>query len=154
VAPNSFFIDWIRYDGCFTLANAVRWSMTHAVCPTQPALEHFTWEELWSQPTLEDVFGRAGFECPTLREWVGHDRYDEYWQRIDQHRMYSLVKVPGLHVGGWFDHQGQYQQMDRSGGPTSRSAWLSFDLMPENRLASKADLSPDGLDKSGRVEGA
>ena len=111
VAPNSFFTDWIRYDGCFALANAVRWSMTAAVCPTQPALDHFTWEQLWRQPTLEDVFERAGYECPTLRKWVSHDRYDAYWERIDQHRMYPRVNVPGLHVGGWFDHltRGQFQ---------------------------------------------
>ena len=111
VAPNSFFTDWIRYDGCFALANAVRWSMTAAVCPTQPALDHFTWEDLWHQPTLEDVFERAGYESPALREWASHDRYDAYWERIDQHRMYPRVNVPGLHVGGWFDHltRGQFQ---------------------------------------------
>ena len=38
VAPNSFFIDWIRYDGCFALANIIRWPMTHAVCPTNVPL--------------------------------------------------------------------------------------------------------------------
>ena len=29
VAPGSFFRDWIRYDGCFALGNAIRWSLTH-----------------------------------------------------------------------------------------------------------------------------
>lgn len=111
VAPNSFFIDWLRYDGCFALANAIRWSLTHAVCPTKPALDHFTWETLWEQRTLEGVFDRAGFVCPELKKWVAHDHYDEYWEHVDQHRMYSGVKAAGLHVGGWFDHltRGQFQ---------------------------------------------
>ena len=111
VAPNSFFIDWLRYDGCFALANAVRWSMTHAVCPTKPATDHYAWEELWRQPTLDAVFERAGCSCSALKEWVEHDCYDEYWASIDQHRMYPKVKAAGLHVGGWFDHitRGQFQ---------------------------------------------
>ena len=111
VAPNSYFVDWLRYDGCFALANAVRWSMTHAVCPTKPVISHFAWEDLWTQPTVDALFERAGFACPELREWVEHDRYDDYWAAIDQHRMYPDVAVPGLHVGGWFDHltRGQFQ---------------------------------------------
>ena len=43
VAPGSFFRDWLRYDGCFALANAVSWSLTHATCRTQPAMQHFDW---------------------------------------------------------------------------------------------------------------
>ena len=111
VAPNSFFIDWLRYDGCFALANAVRWSMTHAVCPTQPQIDHFIWDELYALGSLDEVESRAGFASPELREWVKHDRYDEYWEAIDQHRMYEHIAVPGLHVGGWFDHltRGQFQ---------------------------------------------
>lgn len=110
MAPKSFFRDWIRYDGCFALANAVRWSMTHATCPTAPATNHFTWQELYEKSTLEDIFERAGFACPVLSEWAEHDSYDNYWRELDQERMYQSVKVPGMHVGGWFDHlsRGQF----------------------------------------------
>jgi len=110
VAPASFFTDWIRYDGCFALANAVRWSMTHAVCPTRPVVDHFTWEELYKLPTLDAIFDRAGYRCDELVEWVERDRYDDYWRQVNQHRMYEGVKAAGLHVGGWFDHltRGQF----------------------------------------------
>ncbi len=111
VAPNSFFIDWLRYDGCFALANAIRWSMTHAVCPTQPVLDHFTWDELWALGSLDEIQERAGFMAPELREWVAHDTYDDYWRAVDQHLMYPKIRVPALHVAGWFDHisRGQFQ---------------------------------------------
>jgi putative CocE/NonD family hydrolase len=111
VAPNSFFIDWLRYDGCFALANAIRWSMSHAVCPTQPPLDHFTWDELYALGSLDEIESRAGFAAPELREWVAHDTYDDYWEPIDQHRMYERITCAGLHVGGWFDHltRGQFQ---------------------------------------------
>lgn len=110
VAPNSFFRDWIRYDGCFALANAVRWSLTHASCPTQPAIEHFDWDELYSKATLEEITDHCGIQSPALKEWVEHDTYDKYWQAIDQHLMYPKVTVPGLHIAGWFDHisRGQF----------------------------------------------
>jgi len=127
VAPNSFFIDWIRYDGCFSLANMARWPITHGVCPTKPALDHFTWDELHGLRTLDAVFERVGFESPELRNWVEHDQYDEYWRHIDQHRMYGGVKAPGLHVGGWFDHltRGQFQAYagirDRGAGDAARA---------------------------------
>jgi predicted acyl esterase len=46
VALWSYFRDWLRYDDCFALANAVSWSLTHATCRTQPAMQHFDWGEL------------------------------------------------------------------------------------------------------------
>ena len=41
VAPGSFFRDWIRYDGCFALANTIRWALTHASCRNQPSIASF-----------------------------------------------------------------------------------------------------------------
>jgi putative CocE/NonD family hydrolase len=110
VAPNSFFRDWLRYDGCFAFANAVRWSLTHATCKTKPVIDHLTWDELYQMATLDQILERAGLRCPALQAWVDHDRYDAYWEAIDQQPMYDLVRVPGMHVGGWFDHltRGQF----------------------------------------------
>lgn len=100
VAANNFFREWIRYDGCFALANAVHWSLTNASCRTKPNVSNFTWEELYKKSTLDEVFERVGFHCPVLQDWVEHDTYDDYWQKIDQHRMYEKVKVPGMHIAG------------------------------------------------------
>ena len=111
VAPGSFFRDWIRYDGCFALGNAIRWALTHASCRTQPPLQHFTWEELHGLNGPEEIAARVGFATPALAEWAGHDRYDGYWEEIDQCLLHERVRVPGLHTGGWFDHltRGQYK---------------------------------------------
>jgi len=110
VAPSNFFRDYSRYDGCFALANVVRWSLTNATITTRPPIDHFTWHELYEKATLEQVFDRIGFRCKVLQEWVDHDRYDGYWEKIDQHRMFERVQVPGMHVAGWFDHvsRGQF----------------------------------------------
>ena len=104
VAPGSFFRDWLRYDGCFALGNAVRWALTHASCRNQPALEHFTWEKLHQLGSVAAIAQRVGFAAPCLEDWVSRDAYDDYWAGLDQDRMYGRVGVPGLHAGGWFDH--------------------------------------------------
>jgi hypothetical protein len=111
VAPQSFFTDWIRYDGCFALANMVRWPFTHNVCSTKPTAGHFTWSELVRLKSLGEIEERVGAVAPELREWVAHDRYDDYWRAIDQHEMYDAVGAAGMHAGGWFDHltRGQFQ---------------------------------------------
>ncbi len=110
VAPGSFFRDWIRYDGCFALGNAIRWSLTHASCRNQPSMAHFVWDELNHLTGPEAITGHVGFETPALSEWAAHDCYDDYWKSIDQYLMHPHIKVPGFHAGGWFDHltRGQF----------------------------------------------
>ena len=122
VAPGSFFRDWIRYDGCFALGNAIRWSLTHASCRNQPPMEHFLWDDINQLSNPEEIADRVGFETPVLSEWTVHDRYDDYWKSIDQCLMHPQIKVPGFHAGGWFDHltRGQFEayQNIRDNGAT------------------------------------
>ena len=104
VSSGSFFRDWIRYDGCFAFANSVYWCLSHTSGRTNITIEHFTWDDLHSLPGLDAIAARTGASVDRLRQWAAHDHDDAYWQEIDQDRMYPLIKVPGLHTGGWFDH--------------------------------------------------
>ena len=104
VAPGSFFRDWIRYDGCFALGNAIRWSLSHATCPNRPPLDHVVWDDLHALPDPEAIASRVGFRTPVLSTWAAHDSYDAYWKAVDQCLMHGRVRIPGLHSGGWFDH--------------------------------------------------
>ena len=110
VAPHAFFNDWLRYDGCFALANAVRWGMTIASCPSRLAEANIDWRALWAQKTVDGVFEHLGCRSDALAECLDHDREDDYWRAIDQREMYADVTVPGLHTAGWFDHisRGEY----------------------------------------------
>ena len=110
VAPGSFFRDWIRYDGCFALGNAIGWLLPHASSRTQPPQTHFAWGDLHALPTYKAIARRVGFETPILAEWAARDCYDASWSDIDQDQMHASVRVPGLHGGGWFDHltRGQF----------------------------------------------
>jgi putative CocE/NonD family hydrolase len=113
--PSDLFRDYSRYDGCFALANPLLWRLTCATCNTAPATDHFTWPELYEKAafekaTIEEIFDQIGFRCTSMQEAIEHDKYDDYWARIDQCRMHEHIKIPGLHVGGWFDHvtRGQF----------------------------------------------
>ena len=126
VAPGSFFRDWLRYDGCFALGNALRWGLTHATCRTQPAMAHFDWNELHPLRGIGEIAAHTGFGTPCLTDWVGRDTYDDYWSALDQHHMYEQIIIPGLHAGGWFDHltRTQYEAYraitDRGGSDAAR----------------------------------
>ena len=55
----TFFRQWARYDGCPSLANALIWNLTHAVCRTRPSQLHFDWQELHHLGTLEEIYATA-----------------------------------------------------------------------------------------------
>lgn len=104
VAPGSYFRDWLRYDGCFALANAIRWSLTHSSSRTQPAMDHFDWDDLNHLDGIDAIAQRVGFPTQALQQWTEHDSDDEFWQGLDWDHLYPSVNLPALHSGGWFDH--------------------------------------------------
>lgn len=110
VAPGSFFRDWIRYDGCFALSNAVCWSLMQASCRNKPPDNHIIWEDLNALSGPDAIADRAGFETPCLTDWARYDQYGDFWAQIDQDLMHPKIRVPGYHAGGWFDHltRGQF----------------------------------------------
>src|SRR3990172_3753648 len=38
------------------------------------------------------------------REWLEHPSYDGYWEKIDINKRASNIKVPVLHITGWYDN--------------------------------------------------
>ena len=40
---------------------------------------------------------------PYFKDWVEHCSYDDYWRRWSIDEDYSRIRVPGLHVAGWYD---------------------------------------------------
>ncbi len=102
VNPASPFRDWGRLDGCF--APTLRWSFSQSL-RTAPPLAHVSWEEVASQTTPEAMAEIVGVPTPPhLKQWAEHDTMDDYWAEIDQDLMHPKIRVPGFHIGGWFDH--------------------------------------------------
>ncbi|MFC1452682.1 CocE/NonD family hydrolase [Verrucomicrobiota bacterium] len=115
IVCSRFFPNWARYDGCFALRNPLWWIISNGVGRTQPPMAHFDIERLQQMKTIDEVEEAAGFELRPLRDVAEHDTEDEFWASIDQWPMHSKIEVPGLHVGGWFDHvsRGAYEGYQR-----------------------------------------
>ncbi len=41
--------------------------------------------------------------APWYRDWLSHDKRDEYWEALQHSDDYSRYEIPMFHVGGWFD---------------------------------------------------
>ena len=126
IAPGSFFRDWARYDGCFALYNMIRWPLQHASCRTRAAIGHFRYEDTWKVRSVDDLESLTGIHAPFLRKVIAHDTDDAFWASVDQCRLHERIRVPGYHVGGWFDHitRGQFDAFrnisDRGATETAR----------------------------------
>ena len=43
-------------------------------------------------------------ELPTyVRDWIAHREPGEFWEALDVSARYDLIRVPALHVTGWYD---------------------------------------------------
>ena len=41
--------------------------------------------------------------APYYLDWLAHPAYDDYWKRYSIEENFEKIKVPALHVGGWYD---------------------------------------------------
>ncbi|MBE3100486.1 MAG: CocE/NonD family hydrolase, partial [Planctomycetes bacterium] len=64
--------------------------------------------ELWVQPLPVDAYPVLDLPdarqlAPYYRDWLEHDRQDDYWRRWKVSDHYGDVTVPALHTTGWYD---------------------------------------------------
>jgi putative CocE/NonD family hydrolase len=59
--------------------------------------------QTWAMPYGEHP-AYADAELPSyVRDWMEHDAPGEYWQAMDVSTRAGQIKVPALHVSGWYD---------------------------------------------------
>lgn len=54
-------------------------------------------------PLIDMDIAAIGREIPFWRDWLTHDRYDEYWERINTVGKHHLIDVPVFQQCGWYD---------------------------------------------------
>jgi putative CocE/NonD family hydrolase len=67
----------------------------YATCPPDPALVGDRWREMWRE--------RLEANGPWVREWLRHQRRDDYWRHASVCEDYKDVRVPVLASSGWAD---------------------------------------------------
>lgn len=99
--------------GSFAIGNHLPWAFQLARDSAQRAGDFDTAEQcsqlmrspeemLWKMPLnerhpiLEQYF-------PAFYDWIDHQAYDEYWERMNWIDEIAPEPVPALHIGGWYD---------------------------------------------------
>ena len=59
--------------------------------------------EAYKHLPIRDWGERLRPGAPYFAEYLGHSRYDGYWQGADVRRRFEQVAIPMLHVGSWYD---------------------------------------------------
>ncbi len=82
-------ISWYHYTAGHVSQNmdAVDWAKVH-----------------WHLPlyTMDEAAGRPN---PIWKEEIGHPQLDSYWEPLRYQNKYDKVKVPVLHISGWYDDE-------------------------------------------------
>lgn len=93
------YLDDCHYmGGCLLASDMLKWSasmLAYAIQPPDPRFVGDTWRAMWLE-RLENA--------PELaRDWVAHQRRDEFWRHGSIAEDYSAVECPVMAVGGWAD---------------------------------------------------
>ncbi len=97
-------------------------------------------------PLIDMDVNAIGRKIPFWRDWLEHDRYDDYWRAISAVGKHHQITVPTFQQGGWYD---AYP------GSTLRH-WQAMTTEPasaEVRSAQKVMIGPwsHGIPKSTRL---
>ena len=95
---NGALMQWFASSWTTGLAEDTLRRKTSALARPKEWVEQLPVEDyrLISIPTASDV-------APYFRDWVEHERNDEYWRRWKISDHYSELDIKALHSGGWHD---------------------------------------------------
>ncbi len=88
--------------GAFQLALNATWSF-RTDARTMQEIDQYDWERLLYTLPVRDVPAAAGRDVQDFLDWVDNPDFGPHWtERNVLHRL-QQVKVPALHIGGWYD---------------------------------------------------
>jgi uncharacterized protein len=104
---------WTWNQGAFALSFAAPWAAFLALDTARRAGDEDGLTELLTAlGGAHDLYWALPFDAwppalerhaPYFSQWLDHPRYDDYWRRFSVDEDYGRVRVPALHVGGWYD---------------------------------------------------
>ena len=99
------FEQWFDQNWTTQLATNTLWRLiaenTNALlgAPTLP-LTHYPAFNYASLPAGADATARL---APYYLDWLAHPDYDAYWKQWSIEEHFADIRVPALHIGGWYD---------------------------------------------------
>ncbi len=102
IAPSTTAMDiygvWIYNQGAFCLQTMGTWAIQMNAQRYQNPYR-LDYRHL---PLIE-LADEAGIPCSYYKDWIRHPARDGYWERINLNGRYADIRIPVLHMGGWYD---------------------------------------------------
>jgi putative CocE/NonD family hydrolase len=163
---------WFYHNGALRLASSLGWGLQMLkedarrleLTAASDALEG-AWLNLRAQPLSapyrqNPVLLHAGLPAYVLN-WIDHDSPSPYWSEMDASQSIQKIKIPALHVSGWFDAylkgsvDGFLALTARAGSKLARDnqyliagPWMHIpwgDLVGDQKLGPEALLDTDSI---------
>jgi putative CocE/NonD family hydrolase len=117
--PGPMYISWYHFTAGHVNQNidAVDWSKVHRHLPLC---------------TMDEASGRPN---PFWKEMFDHARLDDWWEPCRYQNKYDRVRVPVLHISGWYDDE-------QVGTPLNYLGMTTKGATPEIRRAQKLLMGP------------
>lgn len=157
---SSYHEGWTYRGGTFELAFILSWVAALARDQAIRAGDHVAAEELSSlaaapeslyatlplRTALPEVLMR---HAPYLAQWLAHPTYDSYWRALAPSESYARMRLPALHVGGWYDSfltgtVDNYTALDQAGHARQRLIIGPWFHMPWSQHVKEVDFGWDG----------
>jgi hypothetical protein len=132
VTASEYYEGWTYQSGALMQWFASTWASILAEDTSRrKAASRSRWRD-WVEPLPVDAFrlldpSPAADLAPYYRDWVQHERSDDYWRSVKVKDHFKEMQVKGLHAGGWHDlflkgSIENYQGLrDRAATPDARS---------------------------------
>jgi uncharacterized protein len=108
VTASEYYEGWTYQSGALMQWFASSWTSGLAVDTLRRQAEQTQAPKQWtgalpleSYPILQPP--APGSLTPYFRDWLAHERNDDYWQRWRVSDHYGEMSIVGLHAGGWHD---------------------------------------------------
>jgi hypothetical protein len=105
---------WFYQNGALRLASTLGWglqllkedSRRKQLREASDRLEQ-AWAQLSAQTSVLPIRGHPALHGEGLPsyvlDWLDHDAPGEYWTALDVSQRLDKIRVPGLHISGWYD---------------------------------------------------
>jgi putative CocE/NonD family hydrolase len=112
MTSSQYYEGWTYNGGALALSFAASWACglaadgarrsgdAAALLDLTEAYEQSSW---FSRLPLESLGPLTRENAPYFFDWLEHPSYDGHWRSTSIAEDYERIRVPGLHVGGWYD---------------------------------------------------
>lgn len=110
MAATDLYHGWFYHNGALKLASTLGWGLQmlkedarrRGLVQASAAPEQ-AWASLSAQ-FLHTPYGEhPAIQASYVTDWIEHDAPGQFWSRMDVSTTLDRIKIPALHVSGWYD---------------------------------------------------